>query len=87
MAESQGQFVADDDGGADRLEAYASALVAQGVPDTMSLPARSGYFTLIDGVYDSIGLELDPGAVGAPAAPVEGGDAAFSQYLTQFCPP
>lgn len=86
LAESQAQFVA---GAVDEaaLEESADALVETGVPAGMSLPARSGYHTLIGSVYDSIGLGLEPGAVGAPAEPVGGGDAAFSAYLQQSCPP
>ncbi len=87
MAEVQGEFVATGDGGDPApLRAAADDLVAAGVPQGMSLVARSGYDTLLGGVYDSIGLELDPAAIGAPAAPVTGGDAAFSAYLAQFCP-
>ena len=88
LAESQGQFVSSgDDEAVDRLRTSADSLVEAGVPDAMSLPARSGYHTLISGVYDSIGLELAPEAVGAPSEPVEGGDAAFSSYMGQYCPP
>lgn len=87
LAEVQGEFVATGDGGDPApLRAAADDLVAAGVPQGMSLVARSGYDTLLGGVYDSIGLELDPAAIGAPAAPVTGGDAAFSAYLAQFCP-
>jgi hypothetical protein len=86
LADSQAQFVA---GAADEaaLEESADALVETGVPAGMSLPARSGYHTLIGSVYDSIGLSLEPEEVGAPAEPVDGGDAAFSAYLQQSCPP
>ncbi|MFC7363376.1 hypothetical protein [Nocardioides astragali] len=88
LAESQGQFVSNGgDTSVDRLRASADALVATGVPDAMSLPARSGYYTLISGVYDSIGLELAPEEVGAPGEPVAGGDAAFASYMGQYCPP
>lgn len=88
LAESQGQFVSTgDDAASDRLRASADSLVATGVPDAMSLPARSGYYALISGVYDAIGLELAPEAVGAPGEPVEGGDAAFSSYMGRYCPP
>ena len=88
LAESQGQFVSSGgDEASDRLRASADSLVAAGVPDAMSLPARSGYYTLMSGVYDTIGLELAPAAVGAPDEPVDGGDAAFSSYLGQYCPP
>ncbi|GAB3026609.1 hypothetical protein GCM10011376_13250 [Nocardioides flavus (ex Wang et al. 2016)] len=86
LADSQAQYVA---GSIDEaaLEASADALVDTGVPAGMSLPARSGYHTLIGSVYDSIGLSLEPGAVGATREPVAGGDAAFSAYLQQSCPP
>lgn len=86
LAQSQAEFAA---GSADEatLEESADALVDTGVPAGMSLPARSGYYALISGVYDSIGLELAPEAVGAPGEPVEGGDGAFSSYMGRFCPP
>jgi hypothetical protein len=86
LADSQAQFVAGSSDEA-ALAASADALVDTGVPAGMSLPARSGYYTLIGSVYDSIGLDLEPAAVGAPADPVDGGDAAFSAYLQQSCPP
>lgn len=86
LAESQAQFAA---GSADEaaLEESADALVDTGVPAGMSLPARSGYYTLIGSVYESIGLALEPEAVGATAESVDGGDAAFTMYLQQSCPP
>jgi hypothetical protein len=86
LADSQAQFLA---GSADEaaLQESADALVGTGVPAGMSLPARSGYYTLVGSVYDSIGLSLEPEAVGAPAESVDGGDAAFSAYLQQSCPP
>ena len=86
LADGQAQYVS---GSADEaaLQEAADALVATGVPAGMSLPARSGYFGLISSVYDSIGLDLEPAAVGATTESVEGGDAAFSAYLQQSCPP
>jgi hypothetical protein len=86
LAESQGTFVSSGETDPGPLRDAADALVAVGVPESMSLPARAGYYTLIDGVYDSIGDSLDPAAVGAPGKAVNGGDAAFSAYLTEFCP-
>ena len=86
LADSQAQFVAGS-GDEAALAESADALVDTGVPAGMSLPARSGYHALIGSVYDSIGLDLEPAAVGAPANPVDGGDAAFSAYLQQSCPP
>jgi hypothetical protein len=86
LAESQAQFAAGSTDEGD-LEESADALVDTGVPDGMSLPARSGYYTLIGSVYESIGLDLEPQAVGATAESVDGGDAAFTMYLQQSCPP
>ena len=86
LAYSQGQFVSDESLSAD-LQAAARSLVGTGVPDAMSLPARRGYDTMMSGVYESVGLELSPEEVGAPAQPPEGGDAAFSAYMNTFCPP
>lgn len=85
LAELQGQFV-DGDVDEDTLREAARSLVDTGVPAAMSLPARSGYYTLIGGLYDYVGLGLDPAAVGAPAEPVATGDDAFTTYLQQSCP-
>ncbi len=63
----------------------ARALVATGVPAELSLPARSGYYILIGGLYDFVGLGLDPAAVGAPDAFIASGGEAFETYLTQAC--
>lgn len=88
LAESQalhlGQGEAADP---DQLRESADALVEIGVPASMSIPARSGYYTVIGGVYESIDDELAPAAVGAPDEPLDGADAAFSSYLLEFCPP
>lgn len=84
MANSEAQFLAD--GEEDPLERSADALLAAGVPPTMSLPARTGYYRLISSVYESIGLTLAPEAVGAVAPSVEGADAAFTAYLDRYCP-
>lgn len=70
----------------DRLERLADELLSIGVPAAMSLPARTGYYQVIWGAYDSIGLELSPEAVGAASAPVEGANAAFTAYLDRNCP-
>jgi len=85
LAESQAQFAAGS-AEEDALEESADALVDTGVPAGMSLPARSGYYTLIGSVYESIGLSLEPEEVGATSESVAGGDAAFSSYLQQSCP-
>ncbi|NYE35339.1 hypothetical protein F4692_000443 [Nocardioides cavernae] len=69
----------------DDLREAAQALVETGVPAAVSLPARSGYYTLIGGLYDFVGLGLDPAAVGAPDAFVATGEEAFAAYLTQSC--
>jgi hypothetical protein len=70
----------------DRLERLADDLLAEGVPAAMSLPARTGYYEVIAGAYDSIGLQLPPEAVGSSSAPVEGANAAFTGYLDEYCP-
>ncbi|GAA5108493.1 hypothetical protein GCM10023339_07600 [Alloalcanivorax gelatiniphagus] len=70
-----------------RLERLADELLAAGVPAAMSLPARTGYYEVISGAYDSLGLELPPEAVGSAPAPLEGANAAFTSYLDQNCPP
>jgi hypothetical protein len=87
LAAAQTEFtIAPDRRGSELLREAADRLVAVGLPATMTLPARSGYFTLIEGIYQSLGLTLDPASVGALDEPVEGGDDAFSSYLIQYCP-
>lgn len=84
LEELQGQYV-DGEVDEDALRESAQALVDTGVPAGLSLPARSGYYTLIGGLYDFVGLGLDPAAVGAPDVPVAGGDGAFTAWLDQSC--
>lgn len=84
LEELQGQYVAGDVDD-DALRESAIALVDTGVPAGLSLSARSGYYTLIGGLYDFVGLGLDPAAVGAPDVPVAGGDEAFTAWLDQSC--
>lgn len=87
LAAAQSEFtIAPDQRGSELLREAADRLVGVGVPETMTLPARSGYFTLVEGIYQSLGLTLDPAAVGALDEPVDGGDRAFSSYLVQYCP-
>lgn len=87
VAERQGLFVGTEDETSRRaLEEAADDLVVGGVPAGMSLPARSGYFTLLNGIYGSIGRNLAPAAVGAPEDAAPDGDAAFSAYLAEYCP-
>jgi len=86
MAESQGRYVSDGERSPELLQRSADGLLEVGVPDTMSLPARTGYYGLISGVYDSIGSELAPEAVGAAVTSFDGADAAFTAYLDQYCP-
>ena len=88
LAESQALHLSEgEDADPDQLRDAADALVGAGVPASMSIPARSGYYTVISGVYESIEDDLAPAAVGAPDEPVDGADAAFSSYLLQYCPP
>lgn len=86
LANSQGTFVSEGETRPGPLQEAADDLVAIGVPQSMSLPARTGYHAVISGVYETIGLELPPEAVGAAATAVDGADAAFTAYLDQECP-
>lgn len=86
LAQGQAQFVSEGEANPDELERSADALLAAGVPANMSLSARSGFFTLLAGVYETLGMSLAPEAVGAAPAPVEGSDAAFAAYLGAYCP-
>lgn len=88
LAVAQGGFAADPDGGADALRVAADDLLALGVPEQMSPLARAGYLRVMDGVYESLGLRLDPARVeGAGGGePLEGADAAFAGYLAESCP-
>lgn len=87
LAAAQGEYAAvPDERAAELLREAADRMVATGVPETMTLPARGGYFTVMEGIYGSLGLALQPAAVGALDDPTEGADAAFSSYLVQYCP-
>lgn len=86
LAEGQAQFVGEGETNPDQLERAADALLAAGVPANMSLSARNGYFTLLAGVYETLGMGLAPEAVGAVPAPIDGSDAAFATYLGAYCP-
>jgi hypothetical protein len=85
LEDLQGQYVAGDVD-EDALRESAQALVDTGVPADLSLPARSGYYTLIGGLYDFVGLGLDPAAVGAPDEVIAGGDEALTAWLARSCP-
>ncbi|GAA1451199.1 hypothetical protein GCM10009641_85210 [Mycobacterium cookii] len=88
LAESQALHVSQGESAdPDQLRESADALVGIGVPESMSIAARSGYYTVISGVYESVDDDLAPAAVGAPDEPLDGADAAFSSYLAEFCPP
>lgn len=87
LAAAQGEYAAvPDERATELLREAVDRLVATGVPATMTIPARAGYYTLLEGIYSSLGLSLEPSAVGAPDDPVEKADAAFTSYLTQYCP-
>ncbi|WP_210649242.1 hypothetical protein [Nocardioides sp. SYSU D00065] len=86
MVKSEGQAPGTRETRTDRLERLANDLVAVGVPASMSLPARTGYFEVMSDVYEHIGLELAPEAVGAASLSLEGAEAAFTAYLDQNCP-
>lgn len=89
LAGAQAVYAATpDDRGADLIRDIAGDLVALGVPASMPVEARGGYYTVINGIYGSIGETLDPGAVpgAAEGDQIAGSDAAFSVYLDEFCP-
>ena len=88
LAAAQGQYVAQPDArGAEILREAADRLLATGVPETMGLPARAGYFVELSGVYGSIGATLAPEAVpGSGDGPVAGASGEFSGWLAAFCP-
>jgi hypothetical protein len=88
LAESQALYVSQGESAdPDQLRESADTLVGIGVPESMSIPARSGYYAVISGIYESIDDDVAPAAVGAPDEPLDGADAAFSSYLAEFCPP
>ena len=84
VANSEAQFLAGGEAG--ELQLSADDLIAVGVPRTMSLTARTGYYRLIASVYETIDMELAPEAVGAVSSSFEGADPAFSAYMDQYCP-
>ncbi|GAA4815015.1 hypothetical protein ACFQ0K_06815 [Nocardioides caeni] len=93
LAAAQGQYVAQmDERGAELLRETADELVALGVPDSMSVLARTGFRLELSGIYGSIGLALDPTAV--PGALTEDGDGTslsgsageFGAWLSELCP-
>lgn len=86
MVNSEGQPPGERETRTERLEQLADELLAVGVPATMSLPARTGYYEVMSDVYDHIGLELAPEAVGAASLSIEGAGAAFTAYLDKNCP-
>lgn len=87
LAATQSEYAAAPDARAvELLRIAADELIQLGVPTTMSLPARGGYHTVLEGIYESIGLSLDRSAVGALDEPGVNDDAAFSSYLAQYCP-
>ncbi|MDZ5619606.1 hypothetical protein SFC88_02150 [Nocardioides sp. HM23] len=87
LAATQSEYAAAPDARAvELLRDAADELVGLGVPETMTLPARGGYHTVLEGIYASIGMSLDRSDVGALDEPGANDDAAFSSYLSQYCP-
>lgn len=92
LAAAQGQYAAQPDGpGAELLRGAADDLLAIGVPDSMQVPARTGYFVEISGIYASLGTALDrrsvPGAADADGGTsVSGAVGEFGAWLNRFCP-
>ncbi|NYE35346.1 hypothetical protein F4692_000450 [Nocardioides cavernae] len=86
LANSQAAFVGGGEAAPEPLQEAADDLLAVGVPPAMDLPARTGYHAVLAGIYESIGMDLAPEAVGAASTAVEGADSAFTAYLDQRCP-
>lgn len=90
LADAQAAYAATpDDGSAeDLVREAADALVAMGPPESMPIEARGGLYTLVSGVYGSLGETLPPGAVpgAADGQQVAGSDQAFGAWLTDNCP-
>lgn len=92
LAAAQGQYAAQPDGpGAELLRGAADDLLAIGVPDSMQVPARTGYFVEISGIYASLGTALDRRAVPG-AGEADGGTSVsgvvgeFGVWLNRLCP-
>lgn len=89
LADAQAVYAAaPDTRGAELIREAADDIVAMGVPATMPVEARGGFYTAISGIYGSLGETLDPAAVpgAADGDQIAGSDAAFSSYLNEFCP-
>lgn len=89
LAQAQASYADEPDARGPALEDAASRLVGIGVPASMPAAARGGYYTLLDGIYSSLGKALDPTAVSgaAQAGQLPDSGTAFSAYLGQACPP
>lgn len=89
LAAAQTVYAATPDTrGADLLRESADALVALGPPESMPVEARGGLYTVVSGIYGSIGETLPPSAVpGAADGPqITGSDQAFGAWLADVCP-
>lgn len=93
LAASQGQYLAQpDERGATLLRTAAENLLATGVPDSMQVPARTGYFVEISGVYATLGERLDRRAVPGAAqddggsSSLSGAPGEFDAWLHRLCP-
>lgn len=89
LAGAQAVYAATPDTrSAELVRESADALVAMGPPESMPIEARGGLYTLVSGVYTSLGETLPPSAVpGAADGPqVVGSDQAFGAWLNDYCP-
>lgn len=92
LASAQGQYAAQpDERGAELLREAADDLLATGVPDSMQVPARTGYFVEISGIYATLGEALDRRAVPGAAeddggSSVSGSAGEFGAWLNRLCP-
>ncbi|PVG81896.1 hypothetical protein DDE18_14375 [Nocardioides gansuensis] len=88
LADAQARYADDPAAQGAALEEAADRMVGLGVPESMPPAAGGGYYTLLNGIYSSLGKALDPAAVpGAlPGEQLPDSGAAFSAYLAQACP-
>lgn len=89
----QGQYAAQpDETGAGLLRDEVDDVLAIGVPDSMGIPARTGYLLALSEIYESFGERLDPRAVpdalpdGADGTSLADPSGAFGTWLAELCP-
>lgn len=73
LAEAQALFAAETDGAEVGLRDAADTLLALGIPAGMPDAARVGYAIELEGIYGSLGVQLDPEALPTEGGPDEDG--------------